>query len=162
MLGMQWQLGLRPEYLMPWTVHPWHTPGEANGKFTPPQITSGLKPLLRLLKVVPRASVLIAHGTEAQKARFLPDLVAGRTVGALAMSEPGAGSDVVSMRLKANEIAGRTVTLKLKTADFRLRTRAKTLGQPTQRADVLPPYVNGASPRVSVWPGSSWALGWFF
>lgn len=67
MLGMQWQLGLRPEFLLPWNVHPWHTPGEANGKFTPPQITSGLKPLLRLLKVVPRASVLIAHGTEAHR-----------------------------------------------------------------------------------------------
>ncbi|KAA0976496.1 uracil-DNA glycosylase [Paeniglutamicibacter gangotriensis] len=67
MLGMQWQLGLRPEFLLPWNVHPWHTPGEANGKFTPPQITSGLKPLLRMLKVVPRASVLIAHGTEAHR-----------------------------------------------------------------------------------------------
>lgn len=67
MLGMQWQLGLRPEYMMPWNVHPWHTPGEANGKFEPGQITSGLKPLLRLLKVVPRASVLIAHGTEAHR-----------------------------------------------------------------------------------------------
>lgn len=67
MLGMQWQLGLRPEFILPWNVHPWHTPGEANGKFTPPQITSGLKPLLRLLKVVPRASVLIAHGTEAHR-----------------------------------------------------------------------------------------------
>ena len=30
MLGMQWQLGLRPEFLLPWNVHPWHTPGEAN------------------------------------------------------------------------------------------------------------------------------------
>jgi hypothetical protein len=67
MLGMQWQLGLRPEYLMPWTVHPWHTPGEPNGKFEPAQITAGLKPLLRLLRVVPRASVLIAHGTEAHR-----------------------------------------------------------------------------------------------
>ena len=41
------------------------------------------------------------HGTDAQKARYLPDLVSGRHVGALAMSEPGAGSDVVSMRLTA-------------------------------------------------------------
>lgn len=67
MLGMQWQLGLRPEYILPWNVSPWHTPGEANGKFQPGEITSGLKPLLRLLKVVPRASVLIAHGTEAHR-----------------------------------------------------------------------------------------------
>ncbi|MCE9926047.1 isovaleryl-CoA dehydrogenase [Aeromonas media] len=41
------------------------------------------------------------HGTLDQKARYLPDLVSGKHVGALAMSEPGAGSDVVSMRLSA-------------------------------------------------------------
>ena len=41
------------------------------------------------------------NGTEAQKARYLPKLVTGAHVGALAMSEAGAGSDVVSMSLKA-------------------------------------------------------------
>ncbi|MCE9957138.1 isovaleryl-CoA dehydrogenase [Aeromonas rivipollensis] len=41
------------------------------------------------------------HGNPDQKARYLPDLVSGKHVGALAMSEPGAGSDVVSMRLTA-------------------------------------------------------------
>lgn len=41
------------------------------------------------------------HGTPAQKARYLPPLCSGEHVGALAMSEPGAGSDVVSMRMKA-------------------------------------------------------------
>jgi isovaleryl-CoA dehydrogenase len=41
------------------------------------------------------------NGTPEQKARYLPKLVSGEHVGALAMSEPGAGSDVVSMRLKA-------------------------------------------------------------
>jgi isovaleryl-CoA dehydrogenase len=41
------------------------------------------------------------HGTPAQKARYLPSLVSGAHVGALAMSEPEAGSDVVSMRLRA-------------------------------------------------------------
>ena len=41
------------------------------------------------------------NGSKAQKKRFLPPLVAGEHVGALAMSEPGAGSDVVSMRLSA-------------------------------------------------------------
>jgi len=41
------------------------------------------------------------NGTEAQKRKYLPDLIAGRHVGALAMSEPGAGSDVVGMRTKA-------------------------------------------------------------
>lgn len=45
------------------------------------------------------------HGTPAQKARYLPALCSGEHVGALAMSEAGSGSDVVSMRLKA-ELAG--------------------------------------------------------
>src|SRR5439155_16218784 len=40
----------------------------------------------------------------------------------------------VSRRLKASGIAGSTVTLKLKTADFRIRTRARSLGEPTQLA----------------------------
>jgi len=41
------------------------------------------------------------NGSPAQKKRYLPKLVAGEAVGALAMSEPGAGSDVVGMRLRA-------------------------------------------------------------
>ena len=41
------------------------------------------------------------HGTDAQKRKFLPKLLTGEHVGALAMSEPNAGSDVMSMRLKA-------------------------------------------------------------
>jgi isovaleryl-CoA dehydrogenase len=41
------------------------------------------------------------NGTDAQKRRYLPKLVSGEHVGALAMSEPGSGSDVVSMRLRA-------------------------------------------------------------
>ena len=43
-------------------------------------------------------------------------------------------SEKVSSRLKANALAGSTVTLKLKTADFRIRTRAQSLGHPTQLA----------------------------
>jgi DNA polymerase IV len=43
-------------------------------------------------------------------------------------------SERVSARLKASGIAGSTVTLKLKTADFRIRTRARSLGEPTQLA----------------------------
>lgn len=42
-------------------------------------------------------------GDAEQKARYLPKLISGQHVGALAMSEPGAGSDVVSMRLKADK-----------------------------------------------------------
>ncbi|HEX6119579.1 MAG TPA: isovaleryl-CoA dehydrogenase [Dongiaceae bacterium] len=41
------------------------------------------------------------NGTAEQKRTYLPQLISGEHVGALAMSEPGAGSDVVSMRLKA-------------------------------------------------------------
>jgi len=42
-------------------------------------------------------------GNEAQKARYLPKLISGEHVGSLAMSEVGAGSDVVSMKLRARE-----------------------------------------------------------
>lgn len=43
------------------------------------------------------------NGTPAQKAKYLPKLISGEHVGALAMSEPGAGSDVVSMKLRADK-----------------------------------------------------------
>jgi isovaleryl-CoA dehydrogenase len=46
------------------------------------------------------------NGSEAQCARYLPALVSGEHVGALAMSEPGSGSDVVSMQLRATARAG--------------------------------------------------------
>ncbi|MGB8932040.1 MAG: isovaleryl-CoA dehydrogenase [Anaeromyxobacteraceae bacterium] len=42
------------------------------------------------------------NGSDAQKERYLPKLVSGEHVGALAMSEPGAGSDVVAMKLRAD------------------------------------------------------------
>src|SRR5215468_10747045 len=45
------------------------------------------------------------NGSEAQKRKYLPRLVSGEHVGALAMSEPGSGSDVVSMRLRADRKA---------------------------------------------------------
>jgi isovaleryl-CoA dehydrogenase len=49
------------------------------------------------------------NGSEAQKRKYLPDLISGKHVGALAMSEPGAGSDVVSMRLKADRKGDRYI-----------------------------------------------------
>ncbi|WCS28602.1 isovaleryl-CoA dehydrogenase (plasmid) [Methylobacterium sp. NMS14P] len=49
------------------------------------------------------------NGTDAQKRRYLPRLIAGEHVGALAMSEPGSGSDVVSMRLRADRRGDRYV-----------------------------------------------------
>jgi isovaleryl-CoA dehydrogenase len=49
------------------------------------------------------------NGTEDQKRRYLSKLISGEHVGALAMSEPGAGSDVVSMRLRAEKRGDRYV-----------------------------------------------------
>ncbi|MEP4377449.1 MAG: isovaleryl-CoA dehydrogenase [Alphaproteobacteria bacterium] len=49
------------------------------------------------------------NGSDAQKARYLPDLVSGKHVGALAMSEPGAGSDVVGMRTRAEKKGDRYI-----------------------------------------------------
>ncbi|HUD58034.1 MAG TPA: isovaleryl-CoA dehydrogenase [Acetobacteraceae bacterium] len=49
------------------------------------------------------------NGSKAQKRRFLPRLISGEHVGALAMSEPGAGSDVVGMRTRAEKRGDRFV-----------------------------------------------------
>jgi isovaleryl-CoA dehydrogenase len=49
------------------------------------------------------------NGNEAQKRKYLPQLITGAHVGALAMSEPGAGSDVVSMRLRADRQGDRYI-----------------------------------------------------
>jgi isovaleryl-CoA dehydrogenase len=49
------------------------------------------------------------NGSQAQKDRYLPKLISGEHVGALAMSEPGAGSDVVGMKLRADKKGDRYV-----------------------------------------------------
>ncbi len=49
------------------------------------------------------------NGSEAQKRRYLPKLISGEHIGALAMSEPGAGSDVVGMRTRAEQRGDRFV-----------------------------------------------------
>lgn len=46
---------------------------------------------------------LVRNGNEAQKEKYLPKLTSGEYIGALAMSEPNSGSDVVSMKLKAEK-----------------------------------------------------------
>src|SRR5688572_159306 len=48
-------------------------------------------------------------GSEEQKRRYLPSLISGAHVGALAMSEPGSGSDVMSMRTRADRVGDRFV-----------------------------------------------------
>ncbi len=47
------------------------------------------------------ANYLVNHGTEEQKHKFLPRMASGELIGAIAMSEPGAGSDLQSIRTKA-------------------------------------------------------------
>ena len=46
------------------------------------------------------------NGTEAQKQKYLPKLISGEFIGALAMSDPCAGSDVTSMKLRAEDKGG--------------------------------------------------------
>jgi len=45
-------------------------------------------------------------GTPEQRAKYLPDLISGKKIGSLAMSEPGSGSDVISMKLRADKVGG--------------------------------------------------------
>jgi isovaleryl-CoA dehydrogenase len=52
---------------------------------------------------------IFRNGNDAQRAKYLPKLVSGEHVGALAMSEPNAGSDVVSMKLRADKKGDRYV-----------------------------------------------------
>ncbi|OFV46072.1 MULTISPECIES: isovaleryl-CoA dehydrogenase [Oligella] len=52
---------------------------------------------------------LFRNGNDEQKAKYLPKLISGEHIGALAMSEPGAGSDVVSMKLRAEKKGDRYV-----------------------------------------------------
>lgn len=52
---------------------------------------------------------IFRNGSEEQKRKYLPKLISGEHVGALAMSEPGAGSDVVSMRLRADKKGDRFI-----------------------------------------------------
>src|SRR5207247_10007110 len=49
------------------------------------------------------------NGSAEQKRRYLPKLISGEHVGALAMSEPNAGSDVVSMRTRADKKGDRYI-----------------------------------------------------
>jgi len=52
---------------------------------------------------------IVRNGDDAQREKYLPRLISGEHVGALAMSEPGAGSDVVSMKLRAEKRGDRYV-----------------------------------------------------
>lgn len=52
---------------------------------------------------------IVRNGNEAQKAKYLPKLISGEHVGSLAMSEPGSGSDVLSMKLSAKKVGNKWV-----------------------------------------------------
>jgi alkylation response protein AidB-like acyl-CoA dehydrogenase len=56
------------------------------------------------------ADTILVHGTESQKQKYLPDLASGECVGCMGLTEPGAGSDVASMRTRA-EKRGNTYVL---------------------------------------------------
>ena len=57
---------------------------------------------------------IVRNGNEAQKEKYLPKLISGEHLGCLAMSEPGAGSDVMSMKIRSD----------LKTSNFFLNYRS--------------------------------------
>ncbi len=67
------------------------------------------------------------NGNEAQRAKYLPKLISGEHVGALAMSEPGAGSDVLSMKLKAEDKGRLLPAQRLQDVDHQ-RPRRRHLG----------------------------------
>ena len=86
------------------------------------------------------------NGSEAQKRKYLPKLVSGEHVGALAMSEPGAGSDVVSMRLRADRKGGDA------TCSTAARCGSPTGPTPTRWSSTRRPIrrrARAASPRSS-------------
>jgi DNA polymerase IV len=93
--------------------------------------TEGLR-LARLARGVDAREVSPERETKSVSAEttFETDIAAFRTLERRLWGL----SEKVSARLKAKEIAGATITLKLKTADFRLRTRARSLAAPTQLA----------------------------
>jgi len=93
--------------------------------------TEGLR-LARLARGIDARQVSAERETKSVSAEttFESDIAAFRTLERTLWGL----AEKVSARLKAKEIAGATITLKLKTADFRLRTRARSLAAPTQLA----------------------------
>ena len=94
------------------------------------------------------------HGSEAQKRAYLPGLVSGEWVGALAMSEAGAGSDVLSMRLTARKtgdcyrLNGSKMWITNGPDADVLVVYAKT-GEPAERGDITAFIVEKAFPGFS-------------
>src|ERR1051325_5172656 len=78
----------------------------------------------------PKAEAGQATKTTSPETPFNPDIAEFRPLEQTLWTL----TERVSRRLKANALAGSTVTLKLKSADFKIRTRAESLGAPTQLA----------------------------
>ena len=83
------------------------------------------------------------NGSEAQKRKYLPKLVSGEHVGALAMSEPGSGSDVVSMRLRPTARATATCSTAARCGSPTARTPTRSSSTPRP----IPRRARAASPR---------------
>lgn len=65
--GVYEEVGLRPEHVMPWNSYPWFLFDGKEKNLTTEQLDEGLKPLLSFLRLVSRASALVAHGVDAHK-----------------------------------------------------------------------------------------------
>jgi isovaleryl-CoA dehydrogenase len=77
------------------------------------------------------------NGSAEQKERFLPGLLSGDKIGALAMSEHSAGSDVVSMKTTAKEVDGGWVLNGTKMWITNVSQMASLLWPPPSHSDIL-------------------------
>ncbi len=85
------------------------------------------------------------NGNDAQRRKYLPKLISGEHVGALAMSEPGAGSDVISMKLKAEDKGGYTCSTAARCGSPTARTPTPWWSTPRPS----PRWARAASPPSS-------------
>ena len=96
------------------------------------------------------------NGSDSQRRKYLPKLISGEHVGALAMSEVGAGSDVVSMKLRAEHRGevGRGVNVLMSGLDYeRVVLSGGPLGIMQACLDVVIPYVHERSQFRKRFPG---------
>ena len=95
------------------------------------------------------------NGSEAQKRKYLPKLVSGEHVGALAMSEPNSGSDVVSMRLRAERKRRPLPSQRQQDVDHQRSGCRRARGVRQDRCDAGPARHHGISHRARLSPASA-------